>query len=139
MKYIVPKTRKANEPISAYINRCNILLIVFKRILRNRINKNKLLCRKELLLRQPNIRWTITNSNYDILAIVNSYINHLQCFYDNHNNYCYYEVPKYVRCPYTTTPINTVIRTLEYGGTNIAPLCWIRPAFSEFVKSTEHK
>lgn len=139
MKYIVPYTRKNNEPINSYINKWNMNLIVFKRLLRNKINRSKLLCRKQSLLNQPNIQWVITDSNYDILLIVNSYVNHLQCLYDSHNNYCYYEVPKTIRCPYTVTPIDTVIRTLEYGGTNMAPLYWIRPVFSEFIKITNNK
>ena len=139
MKYIVPYTRKNNEPINSYINKWNMNLIVFKRLLRNKINRSKLLCRKQSLLNQPNIQWVITDSNYDILLIVNSYVNHLQCLYDSHNNYCYYEVPRTIRCPYTVTPIDTVIRTLEYGGTNMAPLYWIRPVFSEFIKITNNK
>ena len=139
MRYIVPKSRKVDEPINSYINKCNMWLIIFKRILKSRINKNKLLCRKQELLSQPNIQWTISNTNYDILLIVNSYVNRLQCFYDTQGNNCYYTVPKTIRCPYTLTSLDTVIRTLEYGGINMVPLCWIRPAFSEFVKITKDK
>ena len=139
MRYIVPQSRKINEKSNTYINKCNIWLISFKRLLRNKINRNKLLCRKQLLLHQPNIQWTITDSDYDILLIVNSYVNHLQCFYDSQNDRCYYEVPKYIRCPYTVTSLDTVIRTLEYGGATMAPLYWIRPTFAEFIKITNNK
>lgn len=139
MRFIIPVQRKVDEPVNSYINHWSIQLIVFKRMLKGRINKNKLLCRKQALLNQPNIQWTITSDNYDIVSIAYSYVNHLQCFYDNHSNNCYYEIPKTIRCPYTLTSLDTVIRTLEYGGTNMSPLCWLRPTFHEFVKSTKDK
>lgn len=139
MRYVVQEPRKHGEPKSAYINRCSIQLLAFKRLLRTKINGNKLLCRKDLLRQQPNIQWLITDSNYNILEIVNSYVNYLQCFYDDYNDYCYYEVPKHIRCPHTVTSLDTVIRTLEYGGTNMAPLYWIRPVFSEFIKITNNR
>ena len=139
MRFIIPIQRKIDEPVSSYVNYWSMQLIIFKRILKGRINKNKLLFRKQSLLNQPNIQWIITNNNYDIVSIVESYVNHLQCFYDGNNNNCYYTIPKTIRCPYTLTSLDTVVRTLEYGGTNMSPLCWLRPSFSEFVKSTKDK
>ena len=85
MRFIIPIQRKIDEPVSSYVNYWSMQLIIFKRILKGRINKNKLLCRKQSLLNQPNIQWIITNNNYDIVSIVESYVNHLQCFYDGNN------------------------------------------------------
>lgn len=136
MKYIIPVKPNINESVNEYINKCSLWLLSFKRYLRKYINPNKLECRKRLLFQQPNIKWIINSPNYDIVSILNLYISKLQCFYDNFEGRCYYMVPHTIRCPYTASTLNNVIRTLEYGGGNMPPLYWIRPSFREFIEST---
>ena len=136
MKYIIPIEKENNETVSEYYNKCSIMLISFRQILRNHINVSKLDARKQLLLLQPNIIWKINDLNFNILLIINQYINSLQCFYNKRENKCYYSVPNTVRCVYTNTSLNTVIRTLEYGGGDMPPLYWTRPSFAEFIKTT---
>lgn len=136
MRFIIPIKREENEPINSYVIKCNMWLISFKQILRNNIKRDKLLCRVSTLYSQPNITWVIPDANYDIFRIVNLFINRLQCFYDSFESCCYYMVPNIVRCPYTTTPLNVVIRTLEYGTPNMTPLFWLRPSFRYFIEST---
>jgi hypothetical protein len=136
MKYIIPIEKENNETVSEYYNKCSIMLISFRQILRNHINVGKLDARKQLLLSQPNIIWKVNDLNFNILLIINQYINSLQCFYDKRENKCYYSVPNIVRCIYTNTSLNTVIRTLEYGGGDMPPLYWIRPSYTEFIKTT---
>lgn len=136
MKFIVPIKRKETEPINSYVIKCNMWLISFKQILRRNIKKDKLLCRVSMLYKQPNIQWVIPNADYNIFSIVELYINRLQCFYDSFEGCCYYTVSNLVRCPYTTTLLNVVIRTLEYGTPNMPPLFWLRPSFKDFIEST---
>lgn len=137
MKFVIPIKRKENEPVNSYIIKCNMWLISFKQILRQRIKKDKLLCRVRTLYNQPNIHWIIPpNHKYDIFLIVNLFINRLQCVYDSFESCCFYTVPNFIKCPYTVTPLNVVIRTLEYGTPNMTPLFWIRPSFRYFIEST---
>jgi hypothetical protein len=134
MKFAAPKPRRSNETVPAYVGKCNMWLVMFKRMLKLNINRTKLLSCKNRLFMEPNIRWTITEPDYDIIAILEFYLNHLECTYDSKTSCCYYQASNLVRCPNTVTPINTVIRTLEYGGVRIAPICWIRPIYREFVR-----
>ena len=139
MKLLVPIKRDTNESISSYINSCNLYLYVFKQILQNKLQRNKILCRKEDLFNEPSIKWTITESNYNIFLIVNTFINQLQCQYDTKENVCYYVIPLSVKCPYTVTSLNKVMRILEYGGYNMMPLNWIRSSYKEFTEQIECK
>ena len=139
MKFYAPKPRKTNESVSEYTGKCNIWLVMFKRMLKIKINGSRLMSCKNRLFREPNIQWTITEPEYDIVYILEEYLNNLQCVYDSRTSHCYYAVPNTIRCPNTTTSLDTVVRTLEYGGVNIAPLYWIRPVFREFIKITNDR
>ena len=139
MRFLVPNKRDTNESINSYINNCNLYLYVFKQILQNRLQKNKLLCRQEDLFNEPNIKWTIEEPKYNVLLIVNTFINQLRCEYDSREDVCYFVVPIGILCPYTSTSLNKVIRILEYGGHNIMPLYWIRSSYSQLVESTTNK
>lgn len=139
MKLLVPIKRDTNESITSYVNSCNLYLYVFKQILQNKLQRNKLLCRKEDLFNEPNIKWTIDESDYNILLITNTYINQLRCQYDTKEDVCYYVVPIGILCPYTTTTLNKVMRILEYGGYKLMPLFWIRNSYREFVETIERK
>lgn len=136
MKFIIPVKPMPDETVNSYIDRCSLWLLSFKQFLRKHLKADKLACRKVILRRQPNITWIKSCFNYNIMEIVNLYITRLQCFYDSFTGNCYYMVPNYIRCPYTLTSLNTVIRTLEYGSINMVPLYWLRPAYQEFIEST---
>lgn len=133
MKFIFPIKKKDNESTKLYISKCRMYLTIFKQILQGKIQNNKLVCRKEDLFNEPNIHWRIDKAEYNINLIINTFINQLQCYYDSYDNVCYYMLPNNIRCPYTTTNLNKVIRTLEYGGQNMPPLAWIRPSYQQFV------
>lgn len=136
MKLFVPIKKDTNESKDSYITKCNLFLHVFKQILQSKLQQNKLLCRQEDLFNEPNIKWRIDKSDYNILLIANTFINQLQCVYDNQDEICYYTVPIGILCPYTSTSLIKVIRILEYGGYNLMPLNWIRSSYRQFVEST---
>lgn len=135
MRFKVPISKRLDESIPDYVSRCMSWLPDFKRCLRNCIVTDKLECRKISLFQQPCIHWVINNPNYNIRNIIELFINSLQCLYDNHDGYCYYAVPKKLRCPYTVVPLDTVIRILEYGTDTMVPLYWIRPSYRHFTKT----
>lgn len=134
-----PLKREDNEPIKMYINRCRMYLNAFKALLQQKIQYNKLICRKEDLFNEPNIHWTITEPDYNVKLIADTFINQLQCYYDRQDNICYFSIPANVLCPYTTTPLSKVIRILEYGGYNMSPLNWIRLSYRIFIEYTIEK
>lgn len=137
MRYYLP-VRKANEELSQYLSICKINLWVFKRILQNNIRKDKLDCRKQTLLKQHNIDWKNTY-NCNLYTILNIYINKLDCLYDRQSDRCYYAVSEFVKCPNTNTSLNTVIRTLEYGTTDMSPLFWLRQSVINFKEITNNQ
>lgn len=134
MKYFL-YSKKDDETTLQYIHRCQLNLCVFKQILRNNIKQDKLNVRKNLILKQSNIQWTSTYkcNMYNILML---YVNNLNCVYDSKLDKCYYGVPDSIRCPNTKTSLNTVIRTLEYGTTDMIPLFWVRQSLFNFKEIT---
>ena len=136
MKFYSPVKRKNNEPLYAYIGACNMRLLVFKQLLRRNIHLNKLKKREHGLYIQPNIIWNISEDEFNILPIINLYISSLKCFYDSHNDMCYYDVPKYIKCSYSPVPLDTIIKTLEYGGLELEPLFWLRYTYHMFIEIT---
>lgn len=136
MKFIVPVKKEENEDTTAYYNKCNLWLMVFKRNLKNSINQSKIISKKEALLNIPCINWTINNADYNIISILDKYINNLYCYYDYYECQCYYKVPENIRCPYTKDALNKVVRILEYGALDLQPLFWLRSTYTQFVKTT---
>lgn len=135
MKFKVPISKRLDETVPDYVQKCQSWLLQFKQILRTRMKLDKILCRRQLLYSQSCIQWVIPNNSYDIQLILITFIDKLQCAYDKHTGYCYFEVSKKVRCPYTVTPLDTVIRILEYGTDTLTPLYWLRPAYGYFTKT----
>ena len=136
MKFIVPIKKEDNEDTTAYYGKCNLWLMVFKRNLKNSINQSKIISKKEALLNVPCINWTIDNTDYNIISILDKYINNLYCYYDYYECCCYYKVPENIRCPYTKDTLNKVVRILEYGALDLQPLFWLRSTYTRFVKTT---
>lgn len=136
MRFKVLKARESHESISFYINNCNILLIIFKQILRKNINPIKLKYKLNGLYTQPNINWTVEQNKIKLNEILNIYVANITCVYDKRNNICYFETSKLIKCKYSTTPIETIVRTLEYGGLNLQPLSWLRDSYKEFIEIT---
>jgi hypothetical protein len=131
-----PKPKNDNETLDMYMSRCRLYLSIFKTVLQNKIQINKLICRKIDLFNEPNIHWIINEPDYNIKLIADTFVNKLQCYYDRQDNICYFSVPANVLCPFTITPLTKVIRILEYGGYNMSPLNWIRLSYRTFIEST---
>ncbi len=136
MRLLVPLTKEKDERIEEYIHRCDLMLISFRSFLRSYIRPDKLSCRNVSLIHQPNITWIYPQKYCNTRQIVDLYISKLQCIFDRVSESCYFEVPKSVRCPGTVTPLNVVMRTLEYGGKDMPPLFWLRPTYRHFIETT---
>ena len=139
MKFVLPIKKQDDESIEFYMAKCRLLLYTFKQLLLNNIQNGKINSRTEVLYNESAIIWTIENTNYDIRSILTTFINNLSCYYDSYDSVCYFTVPKNIKCPYTKTDLNIVIRILEYGGEKLSPLYWIRPTYTQFIESTINK
>ena len=136
MKFKVPIKKETNEKVSSYISKCNMWLIVFKQILRQNINRQKLEVRKDILFKLPCLKWTVNSADdINMITIINLYINRLYCYYDYYECQCYYKVSDLIKCPNTKNSLNKVIRIIEYGTLDIQPLFWLRKSYYSFIEN----
>lgn len=119
------------DDLSSYITACAFDLLLLQSILRNNINLTRWNTLTEKLPKCKHI--LIQNTHYfKATKIPTQYISYLRCNYDNAAGQCYYSVPDNVRCIGTATPLNKVVKLIEYGNDLIPPFGWIRHSYVAF-------
>lgn len=122
--------KEANN--SMYIWKCCLMLMSFKMILRNNINKSRWLS-LDSRLKDLGVIQKDTIRNYSALDIANQYINNLSCHYDALQQQCYYSVSDLIKAVGTNYSLNNIIRLVEYGNKDIPPMNWLRHSFMIFT------
>jgi hypothetical protein len=131
MKIWYPQTLDESKckNVPDYLFKCQASVYLFKLCLRRNINNLKWNILNDKLKKIESINFV---RDIKAISIANQYISSLQCSYDYHSTRCYFYVPDNVRCIGTTTPLNYVIRIIEYGSDEIPAMNWIRHSYLEY-------
>lgn len=127
------------DDLEHYKSKCQLDLYVLRDIL----SKNmpiSLMKHADSTINTSNLIHKTDNDDIETLSIANSFISNLRCSFSDNMSRSFYYVPKYVRCSHTSDSLDYVVRLLEFGFDNIAPICWIRHSylkFSDYVNGGE--
>lgn len=120
------------DQLYLYIAKCSLSTVLLKSILRSNINSPRwgMLTDK---LKKSSIINVQNKDRFNAVQIPNQYISYLTCSYDYTECKCYYAVADNVRCTFTTTPLNDVVKLVEFGNDSIPPMNWIRHSYAKFA------
>ena len=132
MRIWCPVKRFEKENIPQFINRCNTYLSQFRMILQSNINIPSMK-RIEKILKERDFLLFVNKERFSILQTLNQYISSLNCYYDESENKCYFDIAGITRCINTKNSLQFVIRLIEFGNDIVPPTNWIRHSYVKFL------
>jgi hypothetical protein len=117
----------------SYIRLCLLDLATFKIILRQYMNIPRLIALQGTFDKSKVLKTTFlrTNTKHTVL-IADQFINELRCRFDEQSGYCYYYIPRTIRCIGTNISLLYIIKLIEYGNDVIPPFGWISHSYLKF-------